>query len=123
MKEGGSGREIVIKEVGWSKSGLADKIVKSNRQTYGIVKQDSPLTFDVNEGIYMDRFKQTDQKGISRKAQIKKHVGIICTLGGIEVTVTLGGTECRVGLWGVQNWVKKGGLGGPRNTTLYLTNG
>ena len=109
MKEGGSGREIVIKEVGWSKSGLADKIVKSNRQTYGIVKQDSPLTFDVNEGIYMDRFKQTDQKGISRKAQIKKHVGIICTLGGVEVTITLGGTECRAGLGGYKIGLMKGG--------------
>ena len=77
----------------------------------------------MNEGTYMYRFKQTDQKGISSKAQIKKHVGILCKLGGIEVTVTLGGTECRAGLWGVQNWVKKGGLGGPRNTTLYLKNG
>ena len=123
MKEGGSGREIVIKEVGWSKSGIADRIVKSNRQTYGIVKKDSPLTFDVNEGTYMDRFKQNDQMGVSRKAQVKKHVGIICTLGGVEVIIILGGTECRAGLWGVQNWVKEGGLGGPRNTTLYSKNG
>ena len=123
MKEGGSGREIVMKEVGWSKSGIADRIVKSNRQTYEIVKKDSPLTFDVNEGTYMDRFKQNDQKGISRKAQIKKQVGITCILGEIEVTLTLGGTECRAGLWGVQNWVKEGGLGGPRNTTLYKKNG
>ena len=123
MKEGGSGRELVSKEVGWSKSGIADRIVKSNRQTYGIVKKDSPLTFDVNEGTYMDRFKQNDQKGISRKAQIKKQVGITCILGVIEVTLTLGGTECRAGLWEVQNWVKEGGLGGPRNTPLYLKNG
>ena len=123
MKEGGIGREIVIKEVDWSKSGIADRIVKSNRQSYEIVKKDSPLTFDLNEGTYMDRFKQNDQKGASRKAKIKKQVGIICTLGEVEVTITLGGTECRAGLWGVQNWVKEGGLGGPRNTTLYLKNG
>ena len=123
MKEGGSGREIVMKEVGWSKSGIADRIVKSNRQTYEIVKKDLPLTFDVTEGTYMDRFKQNEQKGVSRKAQTKKHVGIICSLGGVEVTRSLGGTECRAGLWGVQNRVKKGGLGGPRNTTLYLKNG
>ena len=68
MKEGGSGREIVMKEVGWSKSGIAYRIVKSNRETYEIVKKDSPLTFDVNGGKYRYRFKQTDQKGISRKA-------------------------------------------------------
>ena len=123
MKEGGSGREIAIKEVDWSNSGIADKIVKPNRQTYEIVKKDSPLTFDVNEGTYMDRVKQNDQKGTSRKAQTKKQVGITCILGEIEVTLTLGGTECRAGLWGVENWVKEGGLGGPRNTTIYKKNG
>ena len=109
MKEGGSGREIVMKEVGWSKSGIADRIVKSNRQTYEIVKKDSPLTFDVNEGTYMDKLKQNDQKGVSRKAQIKKHVGIICTLGGVEVTITPGGTECRAGLGGYKIGLMKGG--------------
>ena len=94
-----------------------------NGQDYGIVKKDLPLTFDVNEGTYMYRFKQTDQNGISRKTQIKKYVRLICTLGWIELTATLGGTKCRAGLWGVQNWVKKGGLGGPRNTTHYVKNG
>ena len=123
VKDGGIGREKASEEVSWNKSGIAERLVKSNRQTYYTVKKDSPLTFNVNEGTYMDRFKQNDQKGISRKAQIKKQVGITCILGEIEVTLTLGGTECRAGLWGVQNWVKEGGLGGPRNTTLQKKNG
>ena len=72
VKEGGIGREIVSEEVGWSKSGIAERLVKSNRQSYYTVKKDSPLTFDVNEGTYMDRFKQNDQKGISRKNKLKK---------------------------------------------------
>ena len=118
MKEGGSGREIVIKEVGWSKSGIADRIVKSNRQTYELVNKDSPLTFDVNEGTYMDRLKQNDQKGVFRKAQIKKQVGIICTLGEVEITIKLGGLSVELDCGGY-----KIGLGGPRNTTVYLKNG
>ena len=123
MKEGGIGREILVKKVDWSGSGIAERIVKSNRQIYELVNTDSPLTFDVNEGTYLDSFKQNDQKCIVRKTQTKKQVGTICTLGEVETTIKLGGTESRAGLWGVQNWVKEGGLGGPRNTTLYLKNG
>ena len=123
MKEGGSGGEIVFKEVGWSKSGISDRIVKSNRQTYGIVKKDLPLTFDVNEGTYMHRIKLTDPNGISSKLQSKKYVKLMCTLGWIELTAILGGTKCGDGMWGVQNCVKKGGLCGPRNTTYYVKNG
>ena len=113
VKDGGIGREKASEEVGWNKSGIAESLVKSNRQNYYTGKKDLPLTFDVNEGTYTDIFKQNDQNGISRK-------GI---LGVIGITLTLGGTVCRAGLWGVQNWVKEGGLGGPRNTTLQKKNG
>ena len=92
-------------------------------QEYEIVKKDLTPTFDVNEGTYMYRFKLTNQNGISRKLQINKDVKLFCTLGGIELKVTQRGSKCGSGLWGVQNWVKKGGLGGPRNTTHYVKNG
>ena len=71
----------------------------------------------------MDSFKQIDQKCTLRKTKTKKQVGTISTLGEVETTSKLGGTESRAGLCGFQNWVREGGLGGPRNTTLYLKNG
>ena len=76
----------------------------------------------MNEGTYMHKFKSSNQTGISRKIQIKKYVKLVCILGWIELTATLGGTKCGFGWWWVQHWVKKGGLGGPRNTTRYVKN-
>ena len=112
-----------MKEVGWSKAERAQKVAKLIGQEYGIVKKDLPLTFDVNEGTYMHRIKITVQNVISRKLQSKKYAKLMCTLGWIEPTAILGGPKCGDGLWGVQNRVKKGGLGGPRNTTHYVKNG
>ena len=123
MPQGGIRREIVRKESGWSKAERAQKIAKLCGQEYGIVKKDSPLTFDVNEGTYMHRFKFSNRNGISRKIQIKKYVKLLCILGWIELTAKLEGTKCGFGMWGVQHWVKKGGLGGPHNTTCYVKNG
>ena len=34
VKDGGIGREKASEEVGWNKSGIAERLVKSNRQTY-----------------------------------------------------------------------------------------
>ena len=113
VKEGGIGREIAREEVDWSKSGIAERLAKSNRQSYYTVKKDSPLTFDVNEGTYMDYSKHNVQKCIFRKY----------ILGIIGDTVTLCCLEYRTGICGGQNWAKVGGLGGPRNTTLYKKNG
>ena len=107
----------------WSKTERAKKVVKLIVQDYGIVKKDLSPTFDVNEGTYMYRFKLNVLNVMPRILQSKKYCNSMCTLGWVEPTATLGGYRCGDGLWGVQNPVKKGGLGGPRNTTHYVKNG
>ena len=113
VKDGGLGREKACEEVGRIKSGIADRLTKVNRQNCYSYKKESPLTFDVNEGTYMDYSKHNVQKCIFRKY----------ILGIIGDTVTLCCPEFRTGICGGQNWAKVGGLGGPRNTTLYKKNG
>ena len=113
VKDGGLGREKACEEVGRIKSGIADRLTKANRQNCYSYKKESPLTFDVNEGTYMDYSKHNVQKCIFRKY----------ILGIIGDTVTLCCPEFRTGICGGQNWAKVGGLGGPRNTTLYKKNG
>ena len=113
VKDGGLGREKASEEVGRNKSGIAERLTKANRQNCYRDKKESPLTFDVNEGTYMDCSKHNVQKCIFRKY----------ILGVIGDTVTLRCTESRTGICGGQNWAKVGGLGGPRNTTLYKKNG
>ena len=115
-----------MKEVGWSKTEKAKKVVMLIVQDYGLLKRNFSLTFDVNEGTYMHRVNLNVQTVISRNLQINQCVNVnmlMCTIGWPELTAKLGGSRCGDGTWGVQNSVKKGGLGGPRNTTHYVKNG